>query len=325
MKNALINFESFSVMTGIDIRRENGVALLVAIMAMLLLAVLGAALVLTSSSETLIASNFRNSGEALYAADAALERIVDDLLTVPDWSSLLNGTVQSAFVDGAPSGARMLSDGTTLDLAQVLDMANCQTTTTCSAADMDRVTEERPWGPNNPRWQLYGYGHLSDLLPAASARSPYYVVVMVGDDPSELDGDATTDGIAPCGNAMPIKGSGTPPTWSCNPGAGVIAVRAEAFGPRGTHKVIEMTVARTDTTELERGDTGDSTGDHEITAVDTALVKTIAGARPTAPHVVDQHPVFDAAGQISVFGDAEEYNNGVRQAGVRILSWREVR
>jgi hypothetical protein len=26
-----------------------------------------------------------------------------------------------------------------------------------------------------------------------------------------------------------------------------------------------------------------------------------------------------------VFGDSQEYNNGVGQAGVRILSWREVR
>jgi hypothetical protein len=234
------------------------VALMVAIMAMLLLSVLGAALVLTSTSETIIAGNFRNSGEALYAADAALERIVDDLLTVPDWNALLNGSAPPAFVDGAPGGGRTLSDGTTLDLAQVLDQANCQKASTCSAADMDRVTKARPWGSNNPRWQLYGYGSLNDLVPASSVRLPYYVVVMVGDDPSEVDGDATMDGITPCGNAMPIKGPGTPPTWTCNPGAGVIAVRAEAFGPRGTHKVIEMTVARTDTTELERGYTSQS-------------------------------------------------------------------
>ena len=259
-----------------DIRRENGIALMVALMAMLLMAALGAALVLTTSSETIIATNFRTSGEGLYAADAALERIVDDLLTVHDWNSLLGGAVQSAFIDGAPSGARTLPDGSTIDLTQALDMANCRKITACSAADMDLVTDERPWGPNNPRWQLYGYGHLSGLMPTASVSSPYYVVVMVGDDPSELDYDATKDGVTPCGNAVPVKGPGNPPTWSCNPGTGVIAVRAEAFGPRGAHKALEMTVARTDTTELKRG-------------------------------------------------DSQDYNNGVGQAGVRILSWREVR
>ena len=31
-----------------------------------------------------------------------------------------------------------------------------------------------------------------------------------------------------------------------NPGAGVLALRAEAFGPRGAHTIIEMTVARPD-------------------------------------------------------------------------------
>ena len=257
-----------------DIRRENGIALMVALMAMLLMTALGAALLLTTSSETIIAGNFRTSGEGLYAADAALERIVDDLLTVPDWNSLLVGAVQSAFIDGAPNGTRTLSDGSTIDLTQAVDMANCQKITACSAADMDQVTSERPWGRNNPRWRLYGYGNLSNLTPTASVNSPYYVVVMVGDDPSELDGDATTDGITPCGNTIPVKGPGNPPTWSCNPGTGVIALRAEAFGPRGAHKVIEMTLARTDTTELERGYTGQRGQDEQSRRVRKAAVQT---------------------------------------------------
>jgi len=271
-----------------DVRREHGMALMVAMMVMLLMSALGAALVLTTSSETIIATNFRTSGESLYAADAALERIVDDLLTVPDWNQLLSGTVRSAFIDGTPNGPRTLSDHSTIDLTQVVGMANCQKLTACSDFDMDRETAERPWGANNPRWQLHGYGKVSDLMPTASVNSPYYVIVMVGDDPSELDGDATKDGVTSCGNTVPVKAPGNPPTWSCNPGTGVIAVRAEAFGPRGAHKVIEMTVARTDTTDL-------------------------------------QHLLLGAGEQISVFGDEQDYNNGIGQGGVRILSWREVR
>jgi hypothetical protein len=240
--------------TGVKhIRRENGMALMLAMMAMLLMTALGAALVLTTSSETIIATNFRTSGEALYAADAALERIVDDLLNVPDWNQVLSGAVQSAFIDGTPNGPRTLPDGSTIDLTQVVDIANCRKITACSADDMDRVTAERPWGPNNTRWQLYGYGKLRDLMPTASVNSPFYVVVMVGDDPSELDYDAAKDGITPCGNTIPVKGPGNPPAWSCNPGTGVIAVRAEAFGPRSAHKAIEMTVARTGTTGSEDG------------------------------------------------------------------------
>jgi Tfp pilus assembly protein PilX len=240
------------------IRDEHGIAMIIAMMAMLLMTALGIALVLTTSSETMIAGNFSNSSEALYAADAGVERSMEDILTVPDWNKLLDGTTQSAFVDGAPSGARTLPDGSTIDLTQAISMANCQKVTTCSTADMNAVTYERPWGVNNPRWQLYAYAKLSDLLPATDTiNSPYYVMVMVADDPSENDGDPTKDGAV-----------------ATNPGSGVIAMRAEAFGPRGAHKVIELTLARTDTTELERGYTGQRGQDEQNRRARKASVQT---------------------------------------------------
>jgi Tfp pilus assembly protein PilX len=219
-----------------DIRREDGVAMLIALMAMLLMSALGAALILTTSSETIIAGNFRDGGEGLYAADAALERSIDDLLTVADWNELLTGSARSAFIDGPPGGSRTLRDGSTIDLSQAVSKANCQKLTPCSVAEMNAVTAERPWGWNNPRWQLYAYNHVSKLLPTDSIKSSYYVVVMVADDPSENDGNPLQDGAS-----------------QSNPGMGVIAMRAEAFGPKGAHKIVELTIARTDTTELERG------------------------------------------------------------------------
>ena len=55
-------------------------------------------------------------------------------------------------------------------------------------------------------------------------------------------------------------------------------------------------------------------------------VKTLAAAgRATAPFIVDQHLVFGAGNSIQVFGDANDYNNGVGHVGVRILSWRDLR
>lgn len=79
-------------------------------------------------------------------------------------------------------------------------------------------TEPRPWGPNNPVWRLFAFGWLGPNT---------YVVAWAGDDPTENDGDPFTDGA----------GAG-------NPGAGVLAVRAEAFGLGGAHKVLEATVRR---------------------------------------------------------------------------------
>jgi Tfp pilus assembly protein PilX len=224
---------------------ERGIALIVALLAMMLMMALGTALILTTTTETKISRNFQNSIEAGYAADAGLERAMDDLLTVPDWNTLLSGATTSAFVDGAV-GTRTLADGSQVDLAQLLNMANCSKTSTCSASDLTANTSgDRPWGANNPQWQLFAYGPLNDMIPTGTVNSPFYVVVMVGDDPSDDDGNPLRDG------GTPAAGQPTP-----NPGTGVISLRAEAFGPFGAHKVVEMTIARTDTAELERGYTG---------------------------------------------------------------------
>src|SRR5438034_5289287 len=210
-----------------DIRREDGIALIVALMATLLMTALGVALILTTSTETMITANYRNGQEALYASDAALERAMDDILTVPDWNNLLNGSTQSAFIDGSPSGTRTLPDGTQIDLAQLVNLSNCGKVSGCSASDLTaNLTGDRPWGANNPVWQLYAYQRLDAMIPTGSINSNYYVTVMIADDPSENDNDPLHDGASP----------------STNAGSGVLAMRAEAFGPHGSHKVIELTV-----------------------------------------------------------------------------------
>jgi hypothetical protein len=201
--------------------------LVLALLVTLLLSVLGAAFGLVTSSEALIAQNFRTAQESLHAAEAAAERALVDLDALPDWSLALNGAVRSTTVDGSPSGTRTLVDGSVLDLTQITNLANCRKTTTCTTAEMDAVTSERPWALNNPRWQMLLYGRLPELAPGSPIDSSYYVVVLVGDDPSETDDDPLRDAPSP------------------NPGAGIIVLRAQAFGPRGFRKTIDVTVSRT--------------------------------------------------------------------------------
>jgi len=69
----------------------------------------------------------------------------------------------------------------------------------------------------------------------------------------------------------------------------------------------------------------DTNADGKFDNKDTTLVKSIAGVRATAPFIVDQHLVFGAGGKVQMFGDMADFNNGIGQAGVRILSWREAR
>ena len=72
------------------------------------------------------------------------------------------------------------------------------------------------------------------------------------------------------------------------------------------------------------GGSGGSSGGSSTTA-DNQKVFSIAGKRATAPFIVDQHLMFSTDGTIQMFGNPNDFNNGVGQAGVRILSWRTVR
>src|SRR5436190_416722 len=137
---------------------DHGIALIIVLLTVMLLSAIGAALVLATTAETHIASNFQRSDEALYAADAAAQRALDDLRAVADWTTLPAGAVVSAFADGAPSGTRRLDDGSMLDLSQVVNIANCEKPAGCTSTDMNAVTDDRPWGANNPRWNLFAYG-----------------------------------------------------------------------------------------------------------------------------------------------------------------------
>lgn len=238
-------------------RSERGAALITALMAMLLLTALGLALVLSTSTETMITGNFRNGQEALYAADAGVERVMDDLLTVPDWNNILSGAIRSAFVDGAPSGNRTMPDGSLVNLTEATNVVNCGKITSCSEAEMDAMTDDRPWGENNPRWTLYAYGPLNTIVPTGTVNSTMYVIVWVADDQSENDNDPAKDG-----------------NDSTNPGSGVLAMHAEAYGAAGTRKIIEVTVAKTNSSQLERGYIGQRGQDEQNRRARKAAVQT---------------------------------------------------
>lgn len=76
------------------------------------------------------------------------------------------------------------------------------------------------------------------MLEANGAGPSLYVVALVADDPGETDADPWQDG------------AGT--ETAINPGAGVLLIRAEAFGRRGAHRVIEGSVVRHDLVALAR-------------------------------------------------------------------------
>ena len=203
------------------VRDECGFALLVAVMGLLIMSAAGLALILATSTETMIARNFREGTAAMYAAEAVAVKGLADLELEADWTQVVSGARRSSFFDGNGTGTRTLADRSTIDLTAIVNAWNCGKPAACSDADLDRVSAERPWGDNNPRWRVYGCGALSDL---AMSASPFYVVLLAADDPLETDGNPLADGA----------GSGHD----------VLLLRGEAFGPGGTHSVVDLTVAR---------------------------------------------------------------------------------
>jgi len=242
---------------------ERGVALVIALMAMLLLTALGLALTMTTMTETRISANYASGTETLYGADAAVERVMQDLLTVPDWNKILDGTERSSFVDGLPIGTRPLPGGDMLDLVKATNYVNCGKPACVDPDDYIRATDERPWGQNNPRWQLLAYGPLKDMIETETVNSAVYVIVWAADDPAETDNNPKVDGAASLDGTFPA-----------NPGKGVMSLLAHAYGPHGTRRVIEVTVARTDTTEIERGYTGQRGQDEQNRRARKAAVQT---------------------------------------------------
>jgi hypothetical protein len=141
---------------------EQGAALVLALMAMTVLMSLGAILVMTTSTETAIAGNFRSRREAFYAAEAVAELAVAELRRSTNWAAFVDGDARSSFVDGAPDGVRALPSDAPVNLAALANLANCGVPAPCAGL---------------PRWRLFAHGPLRDFT--AAADSPFYVVAFV--------------------------------------------------------------------------------------------------------------------------------------------------
>ena len=206
---------------------ERGIALIIVLLSMLLLSALGIALSLTTSTETRIAASSRWSTETFYAADAGAARAIHDLSLVGDWNDVLSGAATSTFVDGVP-GPRTLPDGSRIDMRQATDLLNCGHVS-CRIDELSAVTVDRPWGSNNPIWQLYAHAPAAALSPSGEIDAQAYIVVWVADDPLDNDGLPLIDGDD---------------AGATNPGRGLVQLRAQAYGPDRAVHTIEVTLRR---------------------------------------------------------------------------------
>jgi hypothetical protein len=214
---------------------QRGVALIMVILVTLFLSALGLGVILAVFMDRLASGNMAGSVAMFYAADAGIELAARELARRPDWSAVLIGADLSTFTDGPAGGVRAIPGGGTIDLNLATNMLNCGRSTNCTLAQMDANSRDRPWGANNPRWQLFAFGPMRQFAPLLRP-APCYLAVWIGDDGREQDGDPLSD-------AQEVE----------DPGHGIVRVHAEVFGVGGSRRAIEAELARVCPAEGESG------------------------------------------------------------------------
>lgn len=201
-------------------------ALLVVLLAAALFSAIAAGLVMSSVAARDITSNYDEAGALADAADSVLELAAAELAAIADWDAVLRGAQTSTLTDGV-AGARALAGGAAIDLISLTNELTCGNVNPCTDVQVQQYTAERPWGANNPRWRLFAHTPFV-ALPAAPRQPPHaYVIVWIGDDARETDGNPGADGA----------GAG-------QEGRYVVRARVDSFGGRGSRRAIEAELAR---------------------------------------------------------------------------------
>jgi len=170
---------------------EQGVALVLVLMTMTLLAALVGSLTLAAITDTTVAANYRDAADARYAAEAAVEYVLQELAAVDDWSDLLAGG-QSAFVDGPPAGIRQVG-------AERIDLDQ-------AAADVTGAAIPPP-GAVHPPSVLHAFGWFRDMVPVASDSGTYVAVWLADRSPAPKDDGAPPATLSVVGTAFGGRGA----------------------------------------------------------------------------------------------------------------------
>jgi len=189
-------------------RDDQGVALITALLLIGLLSAIGLGLTMLTMVETWLGAGIRTSQVLACAADAGIARVQVDLTQAADWSPLLVAP-GSAFNDGATRP--VLADRSVIDLSA--ETRRVQSTSDSLYGDASTTAD-------SPSWRLFAHGPVTDLVPGRVADAPVYLAAWIADDPSDADGDPSSDAN------------------------GRLMIRATAFGPGGARRSVEATVVR---------------------------------------------------------------------------------
>jgi hypothetical protein len=187
--------------------REEGAALVLALLVVVCLSGIGLGMVAASSSERQISSNSRNAAAISLAASAVVEGVIGEVAAAPDWTPLVGGGQTSVFNAGAHQITTPARTPLNLD--------------TITAEIQAGAASTYSLGADTPVWRLFGWGPLTTLAGLPAGDSGAYVAVWVADDPSDNDHDPSTDAN------------------------GVIMLHGEAFGYGASRAAADVVLKRT--------------------------------------------------------------------------------
>ena len=216
----------------IESRREQGVALLIAIFALLLISVVAIALIVTSGTDTALASNYRTSASAYYAALAGLEEGRGRLLRKNQ--DFINKTVPN-FV---PSGTG------TLDVHQVLYIINPVGGEAIVPNDPSNPYADNEYGKEFD-WGLGGAtirGPLNSVSQTPPYPGPFFKWVRINPVTEHSMGDVDVDGQNAQDRLTPLFYDGTGLNRT-NTGNQAFEITALAVLPNGAKKMLQYVAA----------------------------------------------------------------------------------
>ena len=188
-----------------------GSALLPVLLLMFLFSAIALGAAVVMRVEVTLAHRFRQSAEALSAAEAGLAVAVAELRTIDGWSPVLDGGRVSASSQGAVSGAKRIPGGGTLVVC-------CGSGSAASRLDAETRASPLP-SRRSVQWRPFLWSTL-DALTGNAPPSGLFVIVWVGDDEEDGDGEWGKDAN------------------------GTVIVRAEAARADGLHRALEALVTR---------------------------------------------------------------------------------
>jgi Tfp pilus assembly protein PilX len=161
------------------IANERGAALIIVLIMLVLLAILGASMLATSTSDLKIAGNYRNSEEAFYTADSAMEiaQTFSEIYTNIDPKA---GSTWPSTGDGVQYDCDLIEGSANVDNGKNTDYANYNRIefTNAKGGSTEADVKVEFMGSGNPP-AGYGVQEDSSISPGSSSYKANYFAISV--------------------------------------------------------------------------------------------------------------------------------------------------